>query len=185
MTREQPDNETRGRPRRRPRFSLDSALAPSELRQRVNALVQSSPRLRGIAFDHRIELAIAGDEHHFYSPQLVVDVTPGEPGGAHLEARFGPDAYVWALYTLSYAALLFLTLFAGMYGIAQWSLGDTPTGFLVAPAAAILAGLVYGASFVGQGMGGEQMYFLRATLTKAAAAEDAPNGPTPPASPRA
>jgi hypothetical protein len=114
--------ETRdaGRPNPRPRFTLKSKLAPTEIRKRVNAMIQSSPRVRGIAFDHRIEIAIDGDEHHFWSPQLVIDVK-AEEGGAELEARFGPDPYVWALYLLSYGGLLVLTFFASMFGIASSS----------------------------------------------------------------
>lgn len=160
------------RPSPRPRFSLRSPLAPPELRQRVNAMVRSSPRVRGIAFDHRIELAIDGDEHHFWSPQLVVDVRARDDGGADLDARFGPDPYVWALYLLSYGALLVVTFFAAIFGIAQWTIGQAPTALAVAPVAAIAAGLVYGASFVGQGLGSEQMYFLRSTLTSLAEAEE-------------
>jgi hypothetical protein len=160
------------RPSPRPRFALRSPLEAAELRQRVNAHLKSSPRLRGIAFDHRLELAIDGDEHHFWSPQLVVQVTPRAGGGLDLDARFGPDPYVWAMYLLAYGTLLVLTFFAAMFGIAQWTLGQQPVALFVAPAAGVMAGLVYGASFVGQGLGSEQMYFLRATLTTLAEAED-------------
>lgn len=171
MSAEPTRTEGVARPSPRPRFVLLSPLSPSEIRKRVNAMIQASPRVRGIAFDHRIELAIDGDEHHFWSPQLLLDVTARE-GGATLEARFGPDPYVWALYLLSYGALLILTFFATMFGIAQLSIDQAPTAFYVAPLAGVLAGLVYGASFVGQGLGGEQMYFLRATITKLVEAEE-------------
>lgn len=159
------------RPSPRPTFSLRSPLTPSELRKRTNAFIQGSPKVRGIAFDHRIEIAIDGDDHHFWSPQLVVEVKAAD-GCAALEARFGPDPYVWAMYVLAYGALTVLTFFASMYGIAQLMLDRTPTGFYIAPIAAVLAGLVYGASFVGQGLGSEQMYFLRSTLTKLAEADE-------------
>ncbi len=162
---------TTQRPSPRPRFSLRSPLSPSVLRERVNAFTKTSSRVRGMAFDHRIELAIAGVEQHFWSPQVVVTVEPdGE--GAVLEARFGPDPYVWALYSLGYGALTILTLFAALFGIAQLMLHQTPSAFIVAPIAGVLAGLAYGASFVGQGLGSDQMYFLRATLTQLAEAED-------------
>jgi hypothetical protein len=151
---------------------MRSPLSPSELRRRANSFIQSSPHVRGIAFDHRIEIAIDGEDHHFWSPQLVVDVKEAE-GGAELEAQFGPDPYVWAMYLLGYGALSVTSFFAAMYGIAQWTLDRTPTAFFVAPVAAVLAALVYGASFVGQGLGSEQMYFLRATLTTLANAEGA------------
>lgn len=162
---------TTQRPSPRPRFSLRSPLAPSLLRERVNAFTKASTRVRGIAFDHRIELAIAGEEQHFWSPQVVVDVK-AEGEGAVLDARFGPDPYVWALYSLGYGALTILTIFSALFGVAQWMLHQTPTAFVVAPIAGVLAGLAFGASFVGQGLGSAQMYFLRATLTQLAEAED-------------
>lgn len=152
------------RPRPRPRFALSSRSSPAELCVRVNARIKADPRLRGIALAQRIELAIDGDEHHFWSPQLVLQVQEAEDGGTLLEARFGPDPYVWALYLFSYGALLVLTFWALIFGVVQWTLGQPPTALWAAPALALLAALVYGASFVGQGLGAEQMYFLRATM---------------------
>ncbi len=134
------------------------------IRARATALLRSSPRLRGIAFDHRIELSIGGDERRFWSPQLVVRVRATEGGGAVLDARFGPDPYVWAFYLMAYGAMLMVTLWALVFGMVQWWLAQTPTALLVAPALGVLAGIVYGASFFGQGLGSEQMYLLRSTL---------------------
>lgn len=159
------------RPSPRPTFTLTSRLAPAEIRKRTNALMKDSKRLRGIGFDDRIELAIGGSEHHFWSPQLVVRVRPDEKGGAVLDARFGPDAYVWALYLLLYGACIVLTFWALLFGLVQWSLGQSPVALLAAPGLGVLAGLVYGASFVGQGLGSEQMYLLRATLVQLADCE--------------
>lgn len=158
------------RPSPRPRFELRTRFPPAEVRARVQAMIEGSPRLRGIAFEHRLEIAIDGEEHHFWSPQVVVDVKPVE-GGALLTARFGPDPYVWALYLLVYVSLSVVTFFASLFGAVQWWLAQTPTAFFVAPAAAALAGLAYGASFVGQGLASEHMYFLRATLTDAVEGE--------------
>lgn len=153
------------RPSPRPTFTLTSKLAPPEIRKRVNALVKSSTRLRGIAFDDRIELAIGGRERHFWSPQVVVRMRP-EGDGAVLDARFGPDPYVWALYRLLYGGMILVTFWALLFGVVQWSLGQSPLALWVAPALALVAALVYGASFVGQGLGSDQMYLLRATLAQ-------------------
>lgn len=128
-------------------------------------MLKTSTSLRGIAFDHRAELSIGGDERHFWSPQVTVEIAPSPEGGSRLEARFGPDPYVWALYVLAYAAMLLLSSWALIFGGVQWWLGQTPSALLAAPVLMALAGLVYGASFVGQGFGSEQMYLLRATLT--------------------
>jgi hypothetical protein len=161
-----------GLPSRRPRFEIDSKLSPQALARRVQRFIQSSDRVRGLAQETRIELAIDGDEHHFWSPQLVATVTLGPDGRAHVAARFGPDPYVWVLYLLAYMGLSILTLIALAFGFAQLTLKQPPTALYVAPGAAVLAALVYGASYVGQGFGSDQMYFLRTTLKNLAEAED-------------
>lgn len=161
------------RPSPRPTFTMASKLAPSEIRKRTNALVKTSTRLRGIAFDDRIELSIGGDERHFWSPQIVVRMR-AEGEGAVLDARFGPDPYVWALYRFLYGTMIVITFWAVLFGFVQWTLSQTPYALLVAPALALVAALVYGASFVGQGLGSEQMYLLRSTLAQLADCEDPP-----------
>ena len=67
---------------------------------------------------------------------------------------------------------------ATIFGLVQLSIGQSPWALLVAPGTAVLGALVYGASFVGQGLGSEQMYFLRATLTESVAGEDATDPPS-------
>lgn len=155
----------RARPRPRPRFALTSPLSAREIRERVNARIRSDPGLRGIALDEHIELAIDGPEHNFWSPQLVAQLQPDEAGGTLLQARFGPDPYVWALYLLLNGILVITTFWAIIFGLVQWWLKQEPSTLWIAPGAAVLGGLVYGASFVGQGLGSDQMYHLRATLT--------------------
>ena len=159
------------RPSPRPTFTLWSAHPPVEVRRRVHQLIKGSPRLRGLAQDERLEIGIDGDENHFYSPQLVVRVF-ADGDGSRLDARFGPDPWVWSFYVLGAGGLGVLTFFAAMFGIAQWILGQAPTALFVAPGAAILAGLVYGASFVGQGLGSDQMYFLRHSLEETVDGEE-------------
>jgi len=127
---------------------------------------------------HRIELAI-GEENHFWSPQIVAEVRASDDGGTLLMCRFGPDPYVWALYLLLYATILLSAFFALLFGFVQLSLGQTPLALYLAPGALVLAGLVYGASFVGQGLGSEQMYFLRAELTSAVDARSTDDGEAP------
>jgi hypothetical protein len=138
----------------------------------MRVFFKGTKRMRGVALPDRIELGWANEDLRFWSPQLVVDVEKDDGGGARLHARFGPDPYVWGMYVLSYIALTFLTLVAIAYGISQLTLGRTPTGLYFAPGGAVLAGLVYGASFVGQGLGSDQMYQLRATLTELTEAHD-------------
>ncbi|MFO0683990.1 MAG: hypothetical protein U0234_18200 [Sandaracinus sp.] len=164
------------RPRPRPRFQLETALDPKDVRDRVLALIKKDARLRGIAFEHRLEIGMGQGESHFYSPQLVAKIEPRAGGGSVIHARFGPDAYVWAFYVMGTGALTVLTLFASILGLGQWYVGMTPVAFVVAPIAAVAAGLVYGASYVGQGLGYPQMHLLRATLTEAIDATEPADG---------
>lgn len=121
--------------------------------------------MRGVALIDRVELSMANQELRFWSPQIVVDVAATDDG-ARLDARFGPDPYVWGMYFLSYIGLTVVTFLCIAWGISQWILGRSPTGLYIAPGGAVIAGLVYGASYVGQGLGSEQMYLLRATLVE-------------------
>lgn len=162
---------TAARPSPRPRFELVTSLPPEELVSRVRTFLSSSPRMRGVALVDRIELSMANDELRFWSPQLVVDVSKDETG-TRLSARFGPDPYVWGMYFLSYVGLGVLTMLALAFGASQLIMRTMPTGLYYAPIGAVLAGLVYGASFVGQGLGSEQMYLLRATLVELCNAQD-------------
>lgn len=160
------------RPSPRPRFELRSDLPPAEIAKRVRAFLETSKRVRGLALPVRLELSIQGDEQHFWSPQLCADVSEGEDGGSKLDARFSPDPYVWAMYLLAYVAVVTATLITLVFGLAQLSLGQQPIALYCVPGGVVLAGLVYGASFVGQGLGSEQMYFLRHTLTELIEAEE-------------
>jgi len=168
---------TAPRPSPRPRFELTTKLSPDEITARMRAFFRGTRRMRGVALDGRIELGWANEELRFWSPQLVVEVEEDGAGGARLHARFGPDPYVWGMYVLSYIALAFLTLVAIAWGIAELTLGRTPTGLYAAPGGGALAALVYGASFVGQGLGSDQMYQLRATLTEVTEAQDQEHEP--------
>lgn len=160
------------KPSPRPRFTLHSPHSFATLRERVRAFVKQTPTIRGTAYEGLIELSIDGNDHHFWSPQILARVKDNGDGTSTLDARFGPDPHVWALYVFVYATLLLVAIFALVWGFVQSTLGQPPRAALVAPAALVAAGLVYGASFVGQGLGSEQMYLLRSTLEKLARGED-------------
>ncbi len=154
------------RPSPRPTFTLRSPHSTEVLRQRVRAFLKTTTKIRGTAFEQLIELSIDGNEHHFWSPQVLAKVTEHEDGTTTLDARFGPDPHVWTLYVFTYATLLVVAIFATVWGFVQKTLGQSPAALMIAPLAALAAALVWGAGFVGQGLGSDQMYLLRATLEK-------------------
>jgi hypothetical protein len=152
------------RPSPRPTFTLQSPHSPEVLRQRVRAYLKGTKKIRGTAFEQLIELSISGNDHHFWSPQVLAKIIEHPDGTTTLEARFSPDPHVWSLYVFTYATLILVAIFSLVWGFVQRTLGQSPTALLIAPLAGLAAALVYGASFVGQGLGSDQMYLLRATL---------------------
>lgn len=152
-------------PRPRPRFELDSELSPEELLRRMKKFLAVNDRIKGAALVDRLEIAYVRGEQHFWSPQLIVNVSRAG-AGSHLAARFGPHPHVWGMCVAIYLVLAFLSLIASAYGASQWMVHEPPTAFLAVPGALLAAGLLFGASFIGQGLGFEQMYELRATLTR-------------------
>ncbi|MBK6516595.1 MAG: hypothetical protein IPM79_00720 [Polyangiaceae bacterium] len=159
------------RPSPRPTFELRSKLPPDEIARRVGLELKGSDTIAALALPTRVELTVIGEERRLWSPQLSADLIEHE-GETRLRARFGPDPAVWIAYVFTYGALGTLALIALAYGVSQMMLKQTPTALIVAGATSLLGGLTYGASFVGQGLGSEQMYRLRATLVELAEADE-------------
>lgn len=160
-------------PRPRPRFELRCARPPAAVLDAIRRALSEADSLRGLVIPpSRVELTVPHAERHLWSPQLTVDVTPdGE--GSRIRARFGPDPHIWTLYVALYSLSVVFALGCLMVGVSQWVAGQSPWALYLTPLALVLAGLVYGASFVGQGLGSEQMYRLRSWLEARVAELDA------------
>ena len=157
------------RPRPRPRFELERAEPPAVLLPRMKAAIdRHQEHVQGMVVPpHRVELRVPDDQRKAWSPQLTVDVTPTDTGGSQIRARFGPDPHIWTLYVALYALAVFGAFVCLAFGVSQWVAGQSPWALYLTPLAAVLAGLVYGAAFVGQGLGLGQMYALRTFLDEA------------------
>ncbi len=118
---------------------------------------------RGKVFEDHAILEIREKDQHYWSPHLGLMVLPPEKEGglSVLKGRFSPNPGVWTLFVAIYALLGIAAMAGLVYGLAQWSMDEGPWAFLVIPAAVGLAAFTYGAAFIGQGLGAEQMFFLR------------------------
>jgi hypothetical protein len=123
------------RPSPRPTFTLQSPHSPEVLRQRVRAYLKGTKKIRGTAFEQLIELSISGNDHHFWSPQVLAKIIEHPDGTTTLEARFSPDPHVWSLYVFTYATLILVAIFSLVWGFVQRTLGQSPTALLIAPLA--------------------------------------------------
>jgi hypothetical protein len=82
-------------------------------------------------------------------------------GGHRLHARFSPSSPVWTAFVAIYLALACIGTGAACYGGAQLIMKETPWAFVGVPIVLALAAFTYGAAFIGQGLGSEDMYTLR------------------------
>ncbi len=165
-------------PRPRPRFDLRCHKPPTVVLDLVKRALGEGGDVRGLVVPPgRIELTVPHEHRHLWSPQLTIDVV-ADGEGSRLHARFGPDPHIWTLYVALYSVSVAFALGCLMYGVSQWIARQPPWALYLTPLALVLAGLVYGASFVGQGLGSEQMYRLRAWLeARIGAVETAPTVP--------
>ncbi|MBX3247420.1 MAG: hypothetical protein KF901_09580 [Myxococcales bacterium] len=149
------------RPRPRPQFELRSPLGRDVALERLRQALRASATLRGMVLPHgRVEVTVVPAAQRVWSPQLAVDVDDA-PSGSVLRARFGPHPHVWTLYMALYGVCTMLAIACLVLGASQVTMGASPWGLYLTPIAAVLAGLVYGAAYVGQGLGADQMYELR------------------------
>ncbi len=166
------------RPRMRPRFRVpvegDVEAARARLRQ---ALATEDCAVRGSRIGQRFELTVPEVDQHYWSPHLSVILEEDDDGRAFAEGRFGPHPHVWTMFMAIYAVVTFLGIAAAVYGVSQWTLGQSPSGFWGIPGAALIGAVVYLSAFYGQGLGSDQMYALRSFVDGALHADAA--GPPP------
>lgn len=144
----------------RPRFEIDDPPDADALWSALSAsLAEAGSPCVGQVFRRHALLLIPEDGQHFWSPQLALELRDEEP--PLLVGRFAPDAHVWTMFMAIYGLLSMGALAGLVYGLSQSMLGGPPWALLALPAAALAAAFVYGATFIGQGLGGEQMYVLR------------------------
>jgi hypothetical protein len=168
----------------RPRFELVTELDLETVLARLRAMLAESDELLGLVLDSgRIELTLNEKRIRFWAPQLTIDAEAREEGtGTLLRARFGPHPHIWTLYLALYSTSVALAIGCIMFGASQWMVGEEPWAFYLTPLAVVLSALVYGASYVGQGLGALQMQELRSRVERALLPDDPPSAaPLPPA----
>ena len=154
-------------PRMRPRFAVEVDCGIEDvmaaLRERAEGNAQGvrvkCSRRHGV-------LDFPKQRRHFWSPQLglTVEAVRESEGRTRVVGHFSPHPHIWQAFLFIYGTLFAVGFFATMFGVAEWAMGRTPWALLGPVVAGALAAFVYGATFIGQGLGAEEMYLLRAYL---------------------
>lgn len=99
---------------------------------------------------------------------MDVQLADVEGGGTRLSAMFAPAPPIWTTFIGIQFLFGVIALSSAIYVFSLWSLGQNLLmPFLVFVAAMVGGGLSYGAAYVGQGLGSEQMFELRSFLERA------------------
>jgi hypothetical protein len=157
-------------PRVRPEFVVALAVPPTVFFTALQqALEDRAGSCRGQTFAGGAILRLRTAEQRVWSPALHL-YGEGDPAGPwRLRGRFSPSSSVWTAFLAVYLVLAIGMIAALCYGGAQMTLGEAPWAFAGVPVALLLAGLTYGAAFLGQGLGAEDMYELRTFVDRVAA----------------
>ena len=150
------------RPRMRPVFELALPVAGSAVVEQIRRRLRDPEAgIEGVMLSAGAELTTAKSEQHFWSPYLSVEVARDDDGAWRLRGRFAPEPNVWILFLGIYGILGMFGLGALMYGVSQWMVREAPWALVGVPASVALVAFTYGAAFIGQGLGAEEMYRLR------------------------
>lgn len=153
------------RPRMRPVFEMNlPAPGQAVLDEIRRALKRANARVDGVVLVTQAELTTHRPEAHFWSPYLSVEVFQRDDGGWALKGRFAPEPNVWILFMGVYGILGMGALGGVMFGVSQWIVREPPWALVATPLCLALIGFTYGAAFIGQGLGAEEMYRLRSFI---------------------
>jgi hypothetical protein len=132
--------------------------------ERVRAQLARDRKVVGSAHPRTLSLTVAQAHRHFWSPHLDVQLTQTAEG-TRVDGMFAPHPQLWTAFVALQLLFALLAVGAGVFLISRLTLGGglgLPLGLL--GAMLFGGGFSYGAAYVGQGFGSEQMYELRAFL---------------------
>lgn len=172
------------RPQQRPTFEFQVPIAADAVSERIiEGLQKGECPCVGAVRKRHAWIHIREEERRFWSPTLDLTLVE-EEGVTRLKGRFGPHPNVWALFTFIYAFLSANAVLLSMYGLAQLTLDRTPWALLASAGLVALIGFVYGAAFIGQGLGHPEIVNIRIFLDRAVGrigkADTAPASTLPP-----
>lgn len=164
-------------PRMRPKFSQRLDASPEAFYAALETALQTpGVPCVGARFGEGHEggaiLRRQEADQHVWSPALHLHIDGHGDGPHTLHGRFSPSSPVWTAFVAIYLSLTCIAICCACYGGAQMILDEDPWAFVGVPIALALAGFTYGAAFIGQGLGSDDMYELRHFVDAVVAASE-------------
>ena len=151
----------------RPTFQFPLGLPRDEAVEAIRGALADDPALVGRwqGKGRWAEIHVPGVERRLWSPHLSIRLDD-EDGRSTLFGRYAPHAEVWTFFMFLYFAVAFLAVFGAILGYVQWASDETAWGLWTVWLGVPFLVLLHVASWVGQGLGQEQMGDLRADLDR-------------------
>jgi len=150
----------------RPRIREKISLAPDEaIRKLENSLGSTDLPVVGMVSErsHHAELRVRGDERHFWSPCLSLQLEPRD-SGSDLHGQIGPHPSLWVFFAFVYITAMSAACFGLIFGLVQYSLDMAPWALWVVPVAIAICGILLGVSRTGQKLANAQMVMMQRFL---------------------
>ncbi len=156
--------------RMRPTFEVRLPLPAAESIERIRLQIDATDsRVRSLSAGKCAEFFIDEAERRFWSPHLSAQVYDSDDGSV-LRGRFAPRPEIWTFVMFVYFLMGFVILFGVSFGYVQWTLQESPWGFLMVPIGLLVIVLLHAASLVGQRLSRDQTEQLRARVDEVLAA---------------
>jgi hypothetical protein len=128
--------------------------------------VDNDPSVVGKKVHEQFYLDIPKQLQHYWSPELRVSLEEDEEEekGTIIRCILGPSYTVWVMFVFLYTLLGVISLFGGMYGLVQWSLGHPTLWVWCMPITLVILAGVYLTAKIGQGKGRDEMLHLVSVL---------------------
>jgi hypothetical protein len=155
----------------RPSFRVAADCSAAALRDTIERhLISDAEDVEGDLSARNGFLRIPEARRRFWTPCLELTIedcsaagkTTGDGARTRLWGTFSPRAEIWTAFVFAIGTLVIVSVFTGVYGLAQLVLGRPPVALLVPVGAVLAALLLYLSALVGQGMSISEMYRLRA-----------------------
>ncbi|MCB9223420.1 MAG: hypothetical protein H6582_04505 [Crocinitomicaceae bacterium] len=147
----------------RPRFKLQTALSEEEIFSKLEAFIKTDETVTGKEVHNMYYVDIPHRDRHFWSPELRVSAEKDEYADHDdtiVRVMVGPQYTVWVMFVFIYTFLGMVSLFGGMYGLAQLSTGIHTPWIWCFPVTAVMILGVYVIAKSGQKKGRDQTLHL-------------------------
>jgi hypothetical protein len=150
-------------------FELPTAMSVDEAIQRLaDALEESDCPCSGpaVVSARTAHLSVPKSQRRLYSPRIDIEIIKRN-GGSVVGGLIGPEPDVWTFFAFTMFALIIITIFAGIAGVAQFGLNTEPWAWFISIAALIGSGLLFVLSRIGQRLAEPKVRILRHVVEKA------------------